>query len=104
MSGAVPTSHGWCTHCRLAEGRCVDHERGDYDGPDAYEPTEWVLGVVGQRFRLAGVGPDYECVGYDPRSGFWMRLESGDETCVSERAINRTFIELSRCRRLEEGT
>ncbi len=57
--------------------------------------------TVGWRFR--GMGGVYRCTRYDPRSGFWMRMlerapdamasdrNVGDEACVSERAIGRTY-------------
>lgn len=49
--------------------------------------------LVGKRFR-AWDGRTYTCFAYDPRAGLWMRaVDDGPdrETCVSERAIDRTF-------------
>jgi len=54
-----------------------------YEGPDMYEPSKWVLEVVGGQYRAPrwDTGPDgvakddtvtYTCDGYDPRSGFGM--------------------------------
>lgn len=104
MKGTVPKSHACCTRCidSRMNGNgdpCSDH-RGkdgafvDYAGPDAYEPSEWVLTVVGKRYRGFG-GLVYSCFGYDPRSGFWMRAEDGSrEANVSEAAIDRTYHQL----------
>lgn len=43
-------------------------------------------------------GRVYECVGYDPKQGLWMStLPDGKAqriTCISERAIGRTFHEV----------
>jgi hypothetical protein len=93
--GWIPKDPAWCTRC-IAEGSpCGDHRGPDgsvrsYRGSDAYEPSSWVLEVVGKRYKAWG-GP-YLCFGYDPRSGFWMRSEAdGRETNVSEAAIDRTF-------------
>lgn len=120
--GSIPRSPTWCTRCianssRFARGTpegdlvlgltavgerkldepCPDH-RGkdgrfvDYKGYDAYEPSEWVLTVVGKRYRGFD-GRVYLCFGYDPRSGFWMRAEGepAREANVSEAAIDRTY-------------
>jgi len=68
-----------------------------------YEPSKWVLEVVGGQYRAPrwDTGPDgvakddtvtYTCDGYDPRSGFWMvDPRDGYQTNVSERAIDRTY-------------
>jgi hypothetical protein len=48
--------------------------------------------IIGKRFK-AWDGRVYSCLSYDPSVGFWMMAE-GDpprQTCVSERAIGRTF-------------
>jgi len=45
--------------------------------------------LVGRRFR-AWDGNVYECTKYDPDAGFYMKSDVR-ETCVSERAIGRTF-------------
>ncbi len=54
--------------------------------------------TVGHRFR--GGGAIYLCTRYVRAQGFWMRIVDGaddfgrtvgHETCVSERAIGRTF-------------
>jgi len=70
-----------------------------YEGSDVYKPSEWVLRVVGsvlQSYDWTGKveGPVfYECDGYDPRHGFWLRnlRDPEDVRNVSERAIDRTF-------------
>ena len=93
----IPRDPSWCTHCVAAEayGRkkgdpCPSHANGEYTGPDAYDPSEFVLETVGKRFR--SFDRPYLCFGYDPRSGFWVRdEETGEERNVSERAIGRTF-------------
>jgi hypothetical protein len=104
----VPKSHACCTRCisnRMSGdeggGPCRDHlgKDGafvDYAGPDVYEPSDWVLTVVGKWYR----GFDervYLCFGYDPRSGFWMRTTEGEEPRernVSEAAIDCTYHQL----------
>jgi hypothetical protein len=50
--GVIPQSHTWCSDCiRMATaGPCSNHRQEDgtpveYTGPDAYEPTDWVLSV-----------------------------------------------------------
>jgi hypothetical protein len=57
--------------------------------------------TVGHRFQSMGI--EYRCTRYDERRGFWMRVLAvhddrpmferaiGEECCVSERAIGRTF-------------
>jgi hypothetical protein len=58
--------------------------------------------TVGWRFKFCGAV--YRCTRYERAQGFWMRLieksvplsfedghELGYETCVSERAIGRTY-------------
>jgi len=103
----IPRDASWCTICRCPEvygdGPCTAHRGPDgqarpYEGPDAYDPTSWVLSIVGGRYRAPrwdqGVSRvvTYVCDGYDPRSGFWMRdLSDGYQTNVSERAIDRTY-------------
>lgn len=88
----------WCSDCRNSgdpqHGPCPYHgrERREYDGPYLYEPSEWVLQVVGKRYNAFSFDHPVLCVGYDPRHGFWMREEgTGVERNVSERAIGRTF-------------
>ena len=104
MSYKIPASPAWCSYC-IQDGPCEDH-RGpegkpqDYSGGDVYEPSEWVLAVVGRRYAAwdhsYSVGTrTWECFGYDPRHGFWMRtvddLGPPRETNVSERAVDRTW-------------
>lgn len=90
----IPRESKDCALC-FKYGDCADHRGPDgsrvpYAGPDVYEPSDWVLGVVGQRYH--GGDQVYACTGYDPRAGFWMRGEGdGRITNVSERAIGRTF-------------
>jgi hypothetical protein len=80
-------------------GPCAEHKGDDgqlvfYAGPNVYEPSKWVLEVVGGRYRAPGDGGaivTYVCDGYDPRSGFWMRAPGGAQRNVSERAIDRTY-------------
>lgn len=102
MDGRVPANPLWCSAClrisfpRLG-GICEDH-RGPsgksktYKGDNLYVPSEWVLEVVGSRYR----GHDahtYKVIGYDPRCGFLIQDEaaSNDVRDISERAIGRTF-------------
>jgi hypothetical protein len=53
--------------------------------------------VVGRMFR-AYVSKVYYCDSYDPSCGYWMTNvdDPTDRTNVSERAIGRTFHEVSR--------
>jgi hypothetical protein len=95
VSYRIPRDPSWCSRC-IREGVCEDHRGPDgspqpYAGPDAYEPTSWVLEVVGGRYR-SHRGVDV-CTGYDPREGFWMQsaVDASNRTNVSERAIGRTF-------------
>jgi hypothetical protein len=44
---------------------------------------------VGKRYK-GWDGNVYECTSYDPSCGFWME-SSERRTCVSERAIGRTY-------------
>lgn len=93
-SGSIPRLSSWCTHCLVPTiyPTCPHHVNGeDYEGRDVHEPSKWVKQVVGAFYD--GTEGVYECVGYDPRSGFWMRnLDNPDDLRnVSERAINRTF-------------
>lgn len=93
----VPKSPSWCSCC-ITYGTCDDHrgpngEPVEYTGRDAYEPSEWIIDVVGTEYN----GPDgrvYQCFGYDPRHGFWMQSVHGEpvrKTNISEAAIGRTF-------------
>ena len=112
--GRVPKSHKWCSYCIAPEqygdqsrGKgtpCQDHRpKGagpwngqyvEYTGRDAYEPSPWVLEVVGGIYK-GHDGKTYECFGYDPRHGFWMRTTREERETrqmnVSERAIGGTF-------------
>lgn len=94
----IPKSPAWCSGCITGDAPCEYHrdnngEARDYEGHDAYEPSEWVLGVVGRRYTYDD--EVYECFGYDPRNGFWMLAVDGErlgrKTNVSERAIGSTF-------------
>lgn len=109
MSPGIPRSPAWCSCCiQSNEGPCADH-RGpdgkprDYSGHDVYTPSEWVLDVVGRRFSAWDYGypggtRTWECFGYDPRQGFWMRtvddLAAPRETNISGSAIGRTWFPL----------
>lgn len=61
--------------------------------PNGYEPSSWVSGIVGRRYRGFMSDCVYKCIGYDPAIGFWMQSETDERefTNVSERAIGRTF-------------
>lgn len=91
----IPRDPSWCVRCIRNAAPCDDHRGPDgkpqpYAGPDAYEPSSWVLEVVGGRYR--GWDGVYICTGYDPRCGFWMERADGQRrTNVSERAIGGTF-------------
>jgi len=78
MSGQIPKKSADCRHCHQYQDgqfvgyvRCDDHPEGrDYEGPDLYEPSEWVTSVVGSRY-CGGFGEgQYECTGYDIRLRF----------------------------------
>ncbi len=113
--GDIPRSHTWCSYCLcpesygLAAGTyCKDHtgedgEPCEYTGYDVYEPTDWVLEVVGTVYKCGWTGQFYRCFGYDRRQGFWMQCLTptipqamptravGEKSNVSERAIGRTY-------------
>lgn len=104
MNDKTPRDPAWCSRCiRATDGPCADHRGLDgrpvpYAGPDTYNPSPWVLEVVGGRYRgpnCAATGPEslvFLCTGYDPREGFWMQRVDGEgRTNVSERAIGRTY-------------
>lgn len=96
----IPKKSSWCSHC-ITEKKtpCEHHMKGDYKGIDVYKPSEWVLSVIGSIYSAYDVENsktrDWECFGYDPRHGFWMRtiddLGPVRETNISERAIDRTW-------------
>lgn len=90
----IPRDPSWCSYCVSPDRVCDHHVDGkEYSGPDAYDPSEWVLENVGKRFT--SFERPYLCFGYDPRHGFWMRDEaSGEQRNVSERAIGRTYHEV----------
>jgi len=101
MNGCIPKTHKWCTHC-ITDGKPCPHHQGpdgtyiEYDGREAYEPSEWVLSVVGGRFTTWDFSTRqtevYFCIGYDPRNGFWMEREDGGRKAnISEAAINRSY-------------
>jgi hypothetical protein len=95
----IPKPHEWCSYCIQGKGKPCEHHAGpngtfvEYTGSQAYSPTAGDLATVGKKYR----GFDqriYECFGYDPRHGFWMRtVDEGEprQTNVSERAIGRTY-------------
>ncbi len=95
----IPRCSADCTHCHQYDGLkfvkmvpCSAHPGGgDYQGPDLYEPSEWVIEVVGKMYR--GLDGVFRCTGYDPRCGFWMKSTERDSEIrnVSERAIGRTY-------------
>lgn len=100
----IPRDPAWCSCCidpKQFGGKspCRDHTGLDgkpapYEGLDAYNPTDWVLRVVGGRFTSWEEGsPVYRCIGYDPHNGFWMqRVEDPDhKRNISERAIGRNY-------------
>ncbi len=69
-----------------------------YDGYDAYDPSEWVIEVMGLLWRVRSWTSPYDfriyrCLGRDPRNGFWMQNihDPSDMHNISERAINRTW-------------
>jgi len=87
----------------VANGSPCEHHRGPsgaavrYTGPDAYEPTDYVREVMSERWRgwHASGGKDvmriWECFGFDPRAGYWMRtVDDGpvETTNISYRAID----------------
>lgn len=112
MSYKIPRNPAWCSGCimpkemsRDGKAPCEFHrgpngEAVEYTGRDAYDPSNWVLNeVVGKRFTAAGFGIEplrvYECFGYDPRNGFWVRTvdDEGEprQANISERAIGATY-------------
>lgn len=91
-NGRIPQSPEWCSYCRPSSKYPCDHHKDGkpYEGSDVYQPSEWVLEVVGERYNSI-TGPVL-CFGYDPRHGFWVRDEqTGEERNVSERAIGRSL-------------
>lgn len=106
VSDKIPANPAWCSYCiQSEEGPCESHRGRNgrpkaYSGHDGYEPSEWVLRVVGQRYTAWDAHchciRTWECFGYDPRHGFWMRTVDDfgvyRETNVSERAIDRTWL------------
>lgn len=93
----IPRDPSWCSRCieKGVHGPCDDHRGTDgkpaeYVGSNAYQPTKWVLEVVGQRY--ASCRGLCLCTGYDPRHGFWMQcLATGERFNISEGAIGRSF-------------
>lgn len=92
----VPRDPKHCRYCVNQAEPCRDHmgPHGiftEYNGPDVYEPTEWVLSVIDKNYN-AWDGYKYKCIGYDRRCGFWMQEVNGLRlTNVSELAIGRTY-------------
>ena len=100
MRGFITRSPAWCSDCITEKKPCRHHVGpdgapvdyvGSDEGPNVYEPSDWVQQVVGHRYRAWG--GVYECFGYDPRHGFWMRQVDAPhrEANVSERAIGATY-------------
>lgn len=54
--------------------------------------------VVGRTFKCPFYGKTYFCDSWDSGCGFWMTNvdDPVDRTCVSERAIGRTFHEVTK--------
>jgi hypothetical protein len=102
MSGKVPKDPSYCTWCidEATTGPCDDHRGPDgtavpYTGEDAYEPSAYVLDVMSRRWRgWHGTSRIWECFGFDPRTGYWMRSIDGgpvEQTNISYRAIGNTW-------------
>lgn len=100
----VPTKSTDCIYCykydqltnKITHGNqfCSDHPNGnDYTGFEVYEPSEWVKEVVGKLYKGSFSEGTYQCTGYDPKAGFWMKNvdDPTDIRNVSERAIDRTY-------------
>lgn len=110
-NGRIPKLSTWCSYCIAPAsygnpaGPCADHRGPDgesitYTGSDAYEPSAWVLEVVGSQYTAgdwlnqnSGEPITYDCFGYDPRNGFWMRRvdKPEEKRNIIERAIDRTY-------------
>ncbi len=109
MNGRIPKDPTWCRLC-IGETEndklvreplpCRDHKDPNdltkfspYEGSDLYVPSDFVLETVGHQFK-GWDGLVYECFGYDPRCGFWMRTVDKEDprtTCISERAVGGTY-------------
>lgn len=90
---------------RRAGKPCPDHTgptgaAAEFSGRDAFDPTPWVLDVVGSFFKAnnwLSVEQDppmdvFICDGYDPRHGVWVKdLRTGVARNISERAIDVNF-------------
>lgn len=69
----------------------------DYTGSDLYEPSEYVLEIVGSRFTCWEDSGPWLCTGYDPRMDFWMTPlrdfegKSASRRDISSRAIGPTW-------------
>ena len=96
MSYKIPRDYQSCRYCQSEKTPCRDHRAEDgsycqYNGEDVYEPSEWILSLLGRRFH-SWDGPIYICTGYDPRAGIWMDAVDGSRrTNISESAIDRTW-------------
>lgn len=111
--GNIPRDPKQCVHCIQNGEPCVDH-RGptgspvEYTGPDMYEPDDWVKEVMTTFWRAYSTQDNsnvrghicscirsWECFGFDPRVGFWMRtidrLGPPRQTNISVRAIDATW-------------
>jgi hypothetical protein len=97
---SIPKASKDCVqcYCKLRDGQlhCDNHPEGkDYTGYDVYVPSEWVNSVVGQKYRCNFLfeGCIFNCIGYDPRAGFWMQQVDNPLHIrnISERAIGRTY-------------
>jgi hypothetical protein len=110
MRGMIPKDPNACRYCReekppfaLTATPCEHHLGPDgkpkpYAGHDVYKPSEWVQHVVGRLYLAfdwsSRTMRTWECFGYDPRTGFWMRTTDGgteNVTNVSERAIGASW-------------
>jgi hypothetical protein len=124
VSGRVPKDPAHCRYCLTERGAwtekpCEDHarpdgSRGEYSGPELYEPSEWVKSVVGKLYtagRWTEPKPGQkrqllvEIFGYDRRCGFWVRevdvkedgtreiVPDGYFSNISERAVGVNYVE-----------
>lgn len=105
----IPKNPKWCIRCH--KGRSCSHHRNpngetqEYIGPGSFEPDSSIVRFFGRRFEcydaFAETERVYECFGYDPRKGFWMRPVvwgpsklKGRKVCTSSRSIGTTFREV----------
>ena len=90
----IPRNPAWCSICinpdhfyGAHDGPCEAHRGPNgqpvpYEGDNVYEPSEWVLRVVGGRYTAhdaySRIQQVFICTGYDPRHGFWMKADESD--------------------------